>query len=271
MPANDRWDRGDILDGFRQPQYAEIEATPGLELIHTGSNTMGKVAGFSEGDRVVLVDPSGNRHVFRAHDGAFRHRGQRVALRAPTVLSSRQSRFTASGSAASPHRRAQVAAPSRIWVEGTHDAELIEKIWGDDLRSVGIVVEPLHGVDHLADAVRDFAPTESRRLGVLLDHVVAGSKEHRIAANVTDANVLILGHPFVDIWAAILPATIGIDAWPDVPPGMPWKEGVIHALGMSERSGAFWGRVLDSVTTYRDLETPLVNAVEQLIDFVTVA
>ena len=30
--------------------------------------------------------------------------------------------------------RARVARASRIFVEGRHDAELVEKVWGDDLR-----------------------------------------------------------------------------------------------------------------------------------------
>ena len=50
-----------------------------------------------------------------------------------------------------------------------------------------------------------------------------------------------------------------------------WKEGVLAALGMDIQPGIFWGRVLAAVGTYRDLATPLVNAVEQLIDFVTAA
>ena len=30
-----------------------------------------------------------------------------------------------------------------------------------------------------------------------------------------------------------------------------------------------WRRILASVSSYRDVETPLINAVERLIDFVT--
>ena len=39
--------------------------------------------------------------------------------------------------------QARVARQSRIYVEGRHDAELVERIWGDDLRHVGVVVEHL--------------------------------------------------------------------------------------------------------------------------------
>ena len=131
------------------------------------------------------------------------------------------------------------------------------------------MVEPLHGADDLAAAVREFRPGPQRRLGILLDHLVAGSKESRIAAEVTQDDVLITGHPYVDIWQAIKPAAFGIDAWPVVPRGQPWKEGVVSALGFQEETGRFWRGVLGSVSTYTDVETALVNSVEHLIDFVT--
>jgi len=270
MTKRDRWADEDILEAMNQPAYPLLEVRPGMTLTHTGSRFTGNVAGFSPGDRVVLVDDSGRREVFKAHDGAFLHKGVRIALRAPTTPTEPARRFTASGSVAAGETRARVARASRIWVEGIHDAELIEKVWGDDLRAAGVVVEPLHGADDLAGAVSEFRPGPQRRLGVLLDHLVAGSKESRIAAGVRRDNVLICGHPYVDIWQAIAPATIGIQEWPTVPKGEPWKEGVIQALGMDTAAGEFWGRVLASVSTYRDVETPLVNAIEQLIDFVTI-
>lgn len=58
--------------------------------------------------------------------------------------------ITASGSRAVAHE-ARVARPSRIWVEGKHDAELVSKIWGEDLAYVGIMVEELFGADHPRD------------------------------------------------------------------------------------------------------------------------
>ena len=191
-------------------------------------------------------------------------------MRAPATTKRSKLRFTASGSIDAGASRARTARASRIWVEGIHDAELIEKIWGDDLREAAVAVEPLHGADDLGPAVDAFRPGPRRRLGILLDHLVDGSKESRIAETIRDRNVLICGHPYVDIWAAIKPQTIGITTWPEVPIGEPWKEGVINRLGLGTVSGVFWGKVLASVMSYRDVETPLVNAVEQLIDFVTV-
>jgi hypothetical protein len=105
---------------------------------------------------------------------------------------------------------------------------------------------------------------------VLVDHLVAGSKESRIAASVRSPDVLIVGHPFIDIWAAVRPGAIGIARWPDVPRGQPWKEGVLSALGWPPEVPAAWHRILRSVTSYADLEPELLGRVEELIDFVTV-
>jgi hypothetical protein len=161
-----------------------------------------------------------------------------------------------------------VARPSRILVEGKHDAELVEKVWGDDLRIEGVVVELLDGIDNLEHAIRVFGPARTQRLGVLVDHLVPGSKEARISASISDPNVLVLGTPFVDIWAAIRPKAAGIDAWPVVPMGTPWKEGVCAALGVGDPP-AFWRTLLSGVEGWGDLDQTLVTAVEQLIDFVT--
>jgi hypothetical protein len=162
-----------------------------------------------------------------------------------------------------------VARASRIYVEGRHDAELVEKIWGDDLRELGVVVEYLAGIDHLPPIVAGFAPGPARRLGVLVDHLVTGSKESRIAAQVSSAHVLVVGHPFIDIWQAVTPASLGIAAWPAVPRGTPWKEGVLRALGWDGDTAAGWRRILGAANSYTDLEPALLGRVEELIDFVT--
>src|SRR5664279_3787535 len=81
-------------------------------------------------------------------------------------------RRTASGSFAVVGAKARVARAGRIWVEGIHDAALLERIWGDDLRVEGVVVEPIDGIDNLLEQVREFAPGPQRRIGVLVDHLV---------------------------------------------------------------------------------------------------
>lgn len=248
----------------------ELFVEPGMRLEHTPSQTRGTVVAFLEGVEIVLKDQLGAEKAFDPIPGLFRHEGDLVALRSPLVPKAPPPpSITASGSIAAEDTSARVARPSRIWVEGIHDAELIERVWGDDLRYEGIVVEQLEGADDLAARVRAFGPHDTQRLGVLLDHLVDGSKESRIAAEVHDPNVLILGHPYVDIWEAVKPKAIGIDAWPTVPKGEPWKEGVLKRLGIGMEPPQFWKLVLGKVSSWKDVETPLVNSVEQLIDFVT--
>lgn len=248
----------------------ELFVTRGMQLQHTGSGLVGAVIRFVEGSIVVLRDRTGRDHQLTPMDGLFRYNGELVALRAPAPTAPAQPKgTTASGSVDVGEMPARMARASRIWVEGIHDAELVERIWGDDLRYEGVVVQQLEGADDLAERVRGFGPRDGRRLGILLDHLVDGSKESRIAAEVDSRDVLILGHPYVDIWEAVKPSAIGIDAWPQVPKGQPWKEGVLAALGVSMAPPQFWKHVLGKVSSWNDLETPLVNSVEQLIDFVT--
>jgi hypothetical protein len=221
-------------------------------------------------DTVTLEDRHGNRREFPMLTAGFLLDGQVVTLVRPVAaVPQRDVRAkTASGSYAVAGAEARVARAGRIWVEGVHDAALVERIWGDDLRIEGVVVEPLDGIDHLGDRVREFGPAAHRRVGVLVDHLVAGSKEQRIADQVRDPNVLVTGHPYVDIWQAVKPAALGIDEWPVIPRGVNWKDGMCSALGVSDPV-EMWRRVLAGVDSYADVEAPLLRAVEELIDFVT--
>ena len=258
-------------------EVPEVEAERGLVVEDSEGRFCGAVVGYEKG-AVTLEDRHGKRRVFPLAPGAFLLDGQPVTLVPPAPSAAtgasgasglvRPTR-TASGSVAPPVTRAKVARASRIYVEGKHDAELVEKIWGDDLRDVGVVVEYLEGIDDLPAIVTRFSPAPGRRLGVLVDHLVDGSKESRIAAGVRSPDVLIVGHPYIDIWAAVRPSAVGIARWPDVPPGQPWKEGVLRALGWPPAVPAAWQRILRSVTSYADLEPELLGRVEELIDFVT--
>lgn len=243
-----------------------VAADPGLVVEDAGTGYCGAVVECDK-ERVSLEDRHGKVRVFPLDPGGFLLEGVAVTLTRPVAAAPAAPRRTASGSVAVPGLRAQVAKASRIWVEGKHDAELVERVWGHDLRVEGVVVEPLDGVDDLASLVRTFAPGPSRRLGVLVDHLVAGSKESRVVAQVTSSHVLVTGHPYVDVWQAVKPAAVGIAAWPVVPKGQPWKEGVCAALGWGEPWQG-WRRVLAAVDSYADLEVPLLRSVEMLIDFV---
>jgi hypothetical protein len=267
--------------GNRRPRpgqrpVPQVEAEPGLVVEDVEGKFCGAVIAF-EKDAVTLEDRHGNRRAFPL-PGTFLLEGERVTLVRPktemTGFGGRAGVRTASGSIAAPQQRAKVARASRIYVEGKHDAELVEKIWGDDLRDVGVVVEYLEGVDDLPAIAKDFQPGPGRRLGVLVDHLVDGSKESRIAAAAgRDPHVLVVGHPYIDVWAAVKPARLGLARWPDVPPGEPWKEGVLRRIGWPASTpqdvAAAWRRILRAVTSYGDLEPELLGRVEELIDFVT--
>jgi hypothetical protein len=256
------------MDGPRRRAYETVPATPGLEVEHQ-SGVRGRIEAFHGHQGVVLSTSKGREIRVVQIEGGFKVGGRWVTLGPPPKSDDQAQRtITASGSIALDGQVARVARASRIWVEGIHDAELLEKVWGDDLRAEGIVVEPMHGLEDLPGAVANFRPTDRRRLGVLVDHLVEGSKESRIAAQVDDPNVLVCGHRFIDVWEAIDPGRIGLDAWPTIPYGLPWKESVADQLG-GTNSGAFWRQVLGRVESFRDLHHSLVGAVEQLVDFVS--
>jgi hypothetical protein len=269
-----------------QGPVPQVQAEPGLVIEDFEGRFCGAVVALEPGS-VTLEDRHGKRRVFPL-PGSFLLDGKRVTLVRPAAAPAGPRR-TASGSIAAADQRAKVARASRIYVEGKHDAELVEKIWGDDLRDVGVVVEYLEGIDDLPAIVAEFQPGPARKLGVLVDHLVAGSKESRIAAAVAAArpsprgpgsdntrseHVLVVGHPFIDIWAAVKPSAVGLRAWPDVPRGQPWKEGVLRAIGWPHAApadvAAAWRRILGSVKTYADLDPALLGRVEELIDFVTI-
>lgn len=204
--------------------------------------------------------------------------GEPVEIVAPTPRKTSGRKISRSGSVAVENAPARVARASRIWVEGLHDAELVEKVWGHDLRVEGIVVEPLHGVDDLATAVKEFSPGPERRLGILVDHLLKGTKEERVVAEAlavpgAAGNIKIVGHPFIDIWQAVKPQVLGIPVWPQVPRGEDWKKGILRRLGQPHQNqedvANAWKRILSRVDSYSDLDPKLLGPVESLIDFLT--
>lgn len=275
MPS-DRYGRDVLSDAAAAPsRVPRVEATDGMVLECAATGWCGAVVGWQKGAdgwAVVLEDRFGTRRPFSLI-GSFLVEGQLVDLVRPrSAAAAPPARRTASGSIAVVGERARVARASRIWVEGRHDAELVEKVWGADLRIEGVVVEELGGVDDLPARVREFRPGPARRIGALVDHLVPGSKESRLAAEVQEewgADVIVLGHPYIDVWQAVRPSVAGIDRWPDVPRSVPWKDGVCAALGWGDDTGRAWRRLLARVDDYSDLEPALLGRVEELIDFVT--
>ncbi|MFF2818711.1 DUF3097 domain-containing protein [Kitasatospora cineracea] len=259
----------------RQQAAPEVAAERDLVVEEVATGFCGAVVRCertAEGFTVTLEDRFGKHRVFPLVPRGFLLEGRVVTLVRPVAAAPAPPRGpgrTASGSVAVPGARARVARESRIYVEGRHDAELVERVWGDDLRVEGVVVEYLEGVDDLPAIVDSFAPGPGRRLGVLVDHLLPGTKEHRIAERVTGDHVLVVGHPYVDVWQAVKPSALGIPAWPAVPRGEVWKEGVCRRLGWPVDTPAAWRRILAAVDGWKDLEPELLGRVEELIDFVT--
>ncbi|BAU95887.1 hypothetical protein N24_1625 [Corynebacterium suranareeae] len=262
---------GDILGGHarnKQPEYPDVPAKPGLVVEVRGDGFVGAVTGFErtyDGDFVRLEDRRGREALYKLRKGAFMIDGQIVNL--TRFVEKQAPRKSNSGSRRVENVQAKVAAPSRIWVEGIHDAAIVEKVWGHDLRVEGVVVEYLEGLDNLEERLAEFQPGPGRRIGVLADHLVEGSKETRMTQSLP-ADVAVTGHPYIDIWAAVKPERLGLKAWPEVPYGEDWKTGICKRVGWSDPQEG-WHRVYSAVNSFRDLDYTLIGAVERLVDFVT--
>jgi hypothetical protein len=273
--VDDRYGTDVLAAGRRKPRSTEHPAELGLVVEDVESGYVGAVVRVEYG-RMQLEDRHGRTRGFPLGPG-YLLEGRPVILTAPRRSAPTGPSRTASGSVAVPGARARVARASRIYVEGRHDAELVAQVWGEDLRIEGVVVEHLGGVDDLVGIVAEFRPGPRRRLGVLVDHLVAGSKETRIAEAVRNGpggpDTLVVGHPYVDIWQAVKPQRLGLKAWPAVPRHIEWKRGVCQALGLPHASqadiAAAWRHIRSRVRDWNDVEPELISRVEELIDFVT--
>ena len=132
----DRYGR-DVLAGSpapRHPVSRPLAAEKGLVVEEVTTGWVGAVVAVetSGGMRVVVLeDRRGRTRTFPLGPG-FWVDGAPVELLPPAVTPAPSGPTrTASGSVAVPDVPARVARPSRIWVEGRHDAELVEKVWGD--------------------------------------------------------------------------------------------------------------------------------------------
>lgn len=281
-----------------RPTAAELPVSPGLVVEDVTTGWVGAAIRVEKSGGVHLVeleDRHGRTRSFPLGPG-FLVDGKPVILTRPTRTAAaadpggaqaaargaqpgtRSTARSASGSVYVHGARARVARGSRIWVEGKHDAELVQKVWGHDLRIEGVVVEMLDGVDNLVERVQEFGPSTDQKLGILVDHLVPGTKEWRLAEQVmrlpeAKDTVLILGHPYVDVWQAVKPERVGLEAWPHVPKGTDIKVGSLAALGWPRSSQADiaegWQRILGQVRSYADVEPTLSGRIEELIDWVT--
>lgn len=262
-------------------QLREVPAAQGLVIEDVETGFVGEIMRVEKSGGMLVLHLEGRGGKLRSFKAGygFLLEGEPVRIVAPlkTTTPPRPTR-SASGSVVVEGLKARTARASRILVEGKHDAELVEKVWGHDLRVEGIVVEPLHGVDDLAAVIADFSPSPQRRLGILVDHLVMGTKEQKIADRALKVpgaagNVLIVGHPYVDVWQAVKPSALGIQAWPVVPRGQDWKTGIVRAFGWPAKTpediGLAWQRILSRVTNYADIEPALLGRVEEIIDFLT--
>ena len=271
----DRYGTDVLAAGRRKPRSTEHPAELGMVVEDAETGYVGAIVRVEYG-RIDLEDRHGRTRGFPLGPG-YLLEGRPVILTAPRRAAPTGAGRTASGSVAVAGARARVARASRIYVEGRHDAELVAQVWGEDLRIEGVVVEHLGGVDDLVGIVAEFGPGPGRRLGVLVDHLVAGSKEARIADAVRRGpggpDTLVVGHPYVDIWQAVKPQRLGLAAWPNVPRHMEWKHGACQALGLPHTDQAdiarAWRRIRSRVRDWNDLEPALISRVEELIDFVT--
>ena len=187
--------------------------------------------------RMELEDRHGRRKPFPIGPG-YLIDGRPVILTTPRRAAPSSTR-TASGSVAvqgeRPRSRWPAGSTSRAATTPNSSSRCGETIFG----SRASWSNTSAGSTIWSGSSRSSGPGPGRRLGVLVDHLVAGSKEARIADAVRrgpgGAHTLVVGHPFMDIWQAVKPSRLGIAAWPVVPRGEDWKHGVCRALGLAAR------------------------------------
>jgi hypothetical protein len=152
MSGLDRYGSDVLATDWRRRGHrrsVDVQAEPGLVVEEVTTDWCGAIVRVDRDLATVeLEDRSGKRRTFPLGPG-FLLEGGPVILTAPARQAANRPSHptrTASGSVAVPGVRARTARASRIYVEGRHDAELVEKVWGDDLRIEGVVVEYLEGI-----------------------------------------------------------------------------------------------------------------------------
>ena len=125
----------DVLAGdWRKPKNGrtvEVEIEKGMVVEEPSSGFVGAIVRWEHGV-VDLEDRHGKIRTYPLGPG-FWIDGKPVSLKPPKKAGPAKKTRTASGSVAVDNVRAKVARASRIYVEGRHDAELVEKVWGDEI------------------------------------------------------------------------------------------------------------------------------------------
>ena len=216
-------------------QYPHREATPGMRVLHRASGFTGELVAL-DGDEVVLRGHTGLEKRYRNLPGTFAVDGTPDPSRARSAPVGR-------GPRRRPRASPRVAAPRRAVARSSARRHGSRAGAGSGWRACttpswsrrcGATTCASRGSWSSASTAPTtwrtrcaaFGPGPGRRLGVLLDHLVAGSKEARLAAAVRHPHVLVTGTPYVDVWQAVRPGAVGIEAWPVVPKGQDWKTGI---------------------------------------------
>ncbi len=250
--------------------YPKVEAVVGMRVSHRASGFSGALVRI-EGGGVEIRGQTGLERVFRLAPGAFSVDGRAVSLVRPAPAGAsggRAAPVTASGSVAVAGARPGWPGPAACgsrasttpnWWSGCGATTYASRAWWSNAWTASTT---------WARRSRSSVPVRPESSGSWSTTWWTGSKESRIAPSLRHPQVLITGTPFVDVWEAVKPSVLGIEAWPRIPMGLDWKTGVCQALGFGDPPTT-WKRILASVATYADLEPALVGAVERLIDFVT--
>ena len=272
----------DILDDFgaataRPSQsYPGVEARLELAVLHRPTGVRGRITRFT-GEAVEVRDTSGAKHMLRNRPGAFAVNGETVALVRPVQQTGGDLGVTPRAWPRNAAHRVRSWSPTSVrgwpvrrvsgwrvttmhasW-SGSGATSCARWPWWSNRWAVWTTYLPRSVASR---------PGPGRSLVVLADHLVPGSKERRIADGVDSPHVLVVGHPYVDIWQCVRARSLGIDGWPEVPMGEDWKTGVCARLGWgTPREG--WRRVLAAADDLSDLDPVLVNALERALDHFT--
>jgi hypothetical protein len=124
----DRYPTDVLAPGWQRPgrpASTDLVLTTGQVLEDATTGFCGAVVRWERG-LVVLEDRHGKSRSFPLGAGML-YEGRPVVVRTPAPTRPAAPVRTASGSVRGPAERAKTALGSRIYVEGRHDAELIEK------------------------------------------------------------------------------------------------------------------------------------------------